>query len=323
MTSHSPAPPALLQDKQPFRQWKSWTVPNTHWTIVGYSRSNDKTFFHIPQLQCALDAGICEGRRPRAVFLTHTHNDHTADLEFLAGNPTGVTIYAPSIAVPFINTYIQAKRELNHLAPFDPTKMNPYLLQGVEGGDTFVFGKNDNIQVRVVECVHQIPCVGYGFSEKVRLLLPEYLALKEELLGQGKDKEFGQKMASLRQQGIETHKDVWEPRFVFLGDTHASVFEQQPWVLDYPVVLTECTFLHDTEKERAASNGHTVWSELLPTVKASPDTLFVLTHFSLRHSDAEVVRFFQEQTHNLSLQNVMVWAHEESLLPEQHQTNRS
>lgn len=318
---HNVTPPAPLHEKQPFRQWKTWTIPGTPWTLTGYSRSNDKTFFHIPQLQCCLDAGLCEGRRPNTVFLTHTHNDHTADLEFLVSKPTGVTLYAPEPATDSIQSYVKAKRELNHLAPFNPALMNPYELRGVQGDDTFFFGKNDNIHVRVVECAHKIPCVGYAFSEQVRQLKAEYQALKEELLAQGKGKEFGQQMASLRKQGVETQEEILAPRFAFLGDTHARVFDQQPWLMDYPVILTECTFLHDSEKERSVANGHTLWSDLLPVVVNHPNTLFVLTHFSLRHSDTDVVQFFETQTQEHNLNNLMVWASTESLLPEQHQSS--
>ncbi|MFJ3975820.1 hypothetical protein [Streptomyces sp. NPDC090021] len=50
-------------------------------------------------------------------------------------------------------------------------------------------------------------------------------------------------------------------------------------------------------------------------VEAHPETLFVLTHFSLRHSDRDVLDFFRGE----GLGNVLLWAHPESRLPEQHQ----
>ena len=75
------------------------------------------------------------------------------------------------------------------------------------------------------------------------------------------------------------------------------------------------------ERERAEQNGHTLWSQLRPIVKAHPETLFMLTHFSLRHSDREVVAFFAQERQEHGLNNVMVWAHAESLLPELHQAH--
>jgi ribonuclease Z len=55
-------------------------------------------------------------------------------------------------------------------------------------------------------------------------------------------------------------------------------------------------------------------------VEARPGTRFVLTHFSLRHSDREVVAFFDEVRKTLPTDNVVAWATADSFLPEQHQS---
>src|SRR3954466_4478260 len=96
--------PARLADGPPFRQWKTWAIPGTKLTLTGYSRANDKTFFHIPEMRCCLDAGLCEGRQPEAVFLTHTHADHAKDVDFLASRSAGVDIYAPAEAIDYLTT---------------------------------------------------------------------------------------------------------------------------------------------------------------------------------------------------------------------------
>lgn len=311
--------PEPLRDGHPFRQWKTWTIPGTRLTVTGYSRSNDKTFFHLPELKCCIDAGLCEGRRPDTVFLTHTHHDHAADLEFLAGKETGVDIYAPAEAVGYIDAYLRAKRELNHIAAYDPKLAGDACrLHGVTAGDPFAFGKQ--YRVRVVPCVHKVPCVGYAFSEVKRRLRPDLERLKAELTGQGKTAEFGRRMAELRKAGDAVEEQYEAPLFAFLGDTHASVHERNPWLFDYPVIFTECTFLDDAELARADRIGHTVWSRLRPVVEAHPHTLFVLTHFSLRHSDREVVAFFDAARKTLPADNVVVWATADSHLPEQHQS---
>jgi hypothetical protein len=64
-----PTHPELLEQGQPFRQWKTWRIPGTELTLTGYSRANDKTFFHVPELRCALDEGLCEGRQPEMASL--------------------------------------------------------------------------------------------------------------------------------------------------------------------------------------------------------------------------------------------------------------
>ncbi|MFI6604705.1 MBL fold metallo-hydrolase [Nonomuraea sp. NPDC050536] len=299
----------LLEQGHPFRQWKTWRIPGAELTITGYSRANDKTFFHLPELRCSLDAGLCEGRQVDTVFLTHTHHDHAKDLDYLAARASGTDIYLPAAAVPYVESYLRASAELNHGAGYDPELAKGCRLHGVRQDDEFVFGRRGH-HVRVVECEHKVPCVGYAFSERRKALRPEFEELRRSLGG-----EFGRIMAQRRREGVQVDHEVRRPLFAFLGDTHVNVFERNPWLFDYPVIITECTYLDDAELDRADRVGHTVWSRLRPVVEAHPETLFVLTHFSLRHSDREIVDFFRQ----VSLDNLVPWAHQESHLPEQHQ----
>ncbi|NUP48019.1 MAG: MBL fold metallo-hydrolase [Catenulispora sp.] len=312
--------PDRLEHGHPFRQWKVWRIPGTELTLTGYSRANDKTFFHIPELRCSLDAGLCEGRQVDTVFLTHTHHDHSKDLDYLAANPAGVDIYLPADAVPYVESYIRASAELNHGAAFDPA-LAGHRLHGVRADDEFAFGRRGH-RVRVVQCEHKVPCVGYAFSQRVRTLRPEFEQLRQALIHQGKEAEFGKIMARTRHEGIEVDEETRRPLFAFLGDTHVDVFERNPWLFDYPVIITECTYLDDAQLERANRVGHTVWSRVQPVIEAHPQTLFVLTHFSLRHSDPEILAFFRRQRQQAGtplLANVLPWVHPAGHLPEQHQ----
>ncbi|AQZ62167.1 Metal-dependent hydrolases of the beta-lactamase superfamily III [[Actinomadura] parvosata subsp. kistnae] len=311
-----PDHPELLERGHPFRQWKTWRIPGTDLTLTGYSRANDKTFFHIPELRCCLDAGLCEGRQVDTVFLTHTHHDHAKDLDFLASKASGVDIYLPAASVPYAEAYLRASAELNHGADFDATLAGGHRLHGVKQDDEIVFGRRGH-HVRVVECEHKVPCMGYAFSERRKALRPEFEEMWRSMTAEGRDAEFGRFVALQRKKGVEVDAEVSRPLFAYLGDTHVSVFERSPWLFDYPVVITECTFLDDAELERANRVGHTVWSRLKPVVEAHPRTLFVLVHFSLRYSDQEVLDFFRGAGARPG--NVVVWAHPASRLPEQHQ----
>ncbi|MFI7438558.1 MBL fold metallo-hydrolase [Nonomuraea indica] len=303
--------PERLERGHPFRQWKTWELPGTRLSLTGYSRANDKTFFHIPELKLALDAGLVEGRQVDTVLLTHTHLDHSKDLDFLATRPTGVDIHVPEEALPYVRHYLRATTELNQVAAFDPALATEARVHGVRPGQEFTFGRHRSHTVRVVETEHKVPSVGYAVAENRRALLPEMEELKATL----DPAEFGRLIAGRRREGIAVDQQVRRPLFAYLGDTHADALGRSPWIFDYPVVITECTYLDDAELERAQRVGHTVWSRLRPYVQAHPDTLFVLTHFSLRHSDREVLDFFARE----NLANVLVWAHPDSHLPEQHQ----
>ncbi|GAB3978305.1 hypothetical protein GCM10029978_070660 [Actinoallomurus acanthiterrae] len=320
-----PGHPELLERAHPFRQWKTWRIPGTELTLSGYSRANDKTFFHIPELRCSLDAGLCEGRQVDTVFLTHTHHDHSKDLDYLASKDSGTDIYLPAEAVPYVESYLRASAELNHGAGFDPALAGGHRLHGVRQDDEFVFGRRGH-HVRVVECEHKVPCVGYAFSERRKALRPEFEELRRSLAQEGRGREFGRIMARKRAEGVTVDEEVHRPLFAFLGDTHVNVFERNPWLFEYPVVITECTFIDDAEMDRANRVGHTVWSRLRPVVEAHPETLFVLTHFSLRYSDREILAFFRrewEEAKDPRPDNVVLWAHPESRLPEQHQHSTS
>jgi len=97
---------------------------------------------------------------------------------------------------------------------------------------------------------------------------------------------------------------VLQKKFVFLGDTTHHVFEQDPDILSYPVVIVECSFLYAEQMDLALSKGHICWEGgLEPFVKDNSDTLFVLIHFSLRYSLEEIDTYFKK----LNLRNVTTW----------------
>lgn len=311
-----------LVDGHPFRQWRKWAIPGTDFTIEGYSRSGDKTFFYIPQLKLCLDAALAEGRRGDYVLLTHTHNDHIADVEYLASRD-GVQIYLPKPSVEYLENYIVARRCLNHSAPYDPALRGAYTIHGVEGGDVFYIGKGDRYQVKVVNCEHSIVCVGYAFAEKKQRLKPEYEKLKQEKMAEGKMKEFGQLMAQKKQEAQQKGESIEEtyyaPLFALMGDTHASVFPKNEWLFEYPTIITECTFMSPANEAYANERMHTHWNQLKPFVVQHPHCQFVLIHFSLRYTNQEIVRFFEQELTQSQLQNVLLWVSDKSLLPPQHQ----
>ena len=306
-----------VEHKHPFRQWLEWQIPNTHWTIKGYSRSGDKTFFHIPQLDVCLDAALAEGNQAKNVFVTHTHNDHIADIEYLSSKQD-VEIYLPKSSLTYLEKYILARRELNHSAPYNPALRGNCTIKGVEKKDIIFFGKHDNYKVEVAECFHSIDCVGYAFSEKNRRLKAEYEKLKNEYLKNNQMQEFGKLLAEKRKTE-EVDEWIYEPKFAFLGDTTEKVFSENGFLLDFPVIFTECTFLTDEHYDYAAERGHSHWRDLKTIIKENPNTVFVLIHFSLRYSDAEIIAFFEEELEQNNISNVKIWASENSLLPAQHQ----
>ena len=279
--------------QDPIRSWKKYSLQGK-WTMMGYSRAADRTFFYVPELRMGLDAGGCRGRQPDFVFVTHSHIDHSVDLWYMAQRE-GTKIFIPAESQPFIERAVVSQWEMNLCAALDSTPTLPF--QPVRPGDEFPWGKKDAYRVKVFACFHKVPSVGYAFHET-------RYRLKEAYRGQS-----GKEIAAARKAGTEVNEEYVNLMFAFLGDTDTRVFEVHPWLFDYPVIIVECTFFQD-EQERALDNGHVHWDALAPHILAHPGVTFVLIHFSMRYKEQEVYDFFhnlsQRETEPLNLSNVVL-----------------
>lgn len=281
--------------------WKQkWRLPGTPWTITGFSKAAYRTGFYIPELDIMLDAGPQNFNKPSHIFITHTHGDHVASLPFtLIGDESShhvFQIYAPSEAERHLRRYIAALFEVNALMDSEDMPVGEwYNFYGCVDASSFRldFNKSPFI-VDVVECDHGVPTVSYCFSQVKSKLKDEYIGIP------------GRQIAEMRKGGIEVTKEVIVPSFAFICDTSISVLDRYPSIVRYPIVIIECTFLYPEERENAVATKHIHWEELKPYVIASPETLFVLVHFSLRYKDDDVLAFFAEQQDEVP--NIKVWA---------------
>jgi len=89
-------------------------------------------------------------------------------------------------------------------------------------------------------------------------------------------------------------EDVKIPKFAFLGDTTHKVFETSPEILEYPVVIVECTFLLDEHVSAAEPSGHMHWKFLSEIAGKHKKTTFVLIHWSMRYKVEDIRKFFND-----------------------------
>jgi len=271
--------------------------------MVGFSRAADRTFLHIPEMRISLDAGHCRGRQTEHVFVTHTHMDHVKDISYMC-KKENVVVHCPTSAIDNLRAYIHAEFVLDWQAPVDLDAM-PFTLTPHLGDETFPIAKG-NYVVRTFECFHKVPCLGYAFGEKRKRLKKEYASVA------------GKELGKLRKEGVQIDEEYVIPLFAYVGDTSTIVFEKTPWLFEYPVIITECTFLYDDGKEKgvdlkekAAKDGHTHWDSLQPIILAHPETTFMLIHFSLRYSEQDVYNFFNglinRDVEPLNLDNVVLF----------------
>lgn len=253
-----------------------------------------------------LDAGPQCHSHPSQIFITHTHGDHIACLPFtLIGAdemPEQTHIHAPAAAEKQLVNYINALFEASAMKPIGELQMgreeSVYAYHGYDAPTTFRTTCNKTVlEVSVVLCDHSIPTVSYCFSEVKNKLKAEYKGFA------GKD------IARKRAEGVDITEEMLKPVFAYICDTSIRVLAEYPEILTYPVVFIECTFLYPEELQNATATQHVHWDQLRPYVDSCPNTLFVLIHFSLRYTDAEVVDFFrQQQEEHPHLSNIKVWA---------------
>lgn len=305
-------------------EWR-FPKPYQNYVLTGRSRAAWHTSFVIPQLNLLLDAGLCVNRlRPKHIFLTHGHNDHTLLAPAFVKREDPPDIYCPAAMKCVFNNFILSNTMLNlggmitiddaeeagldigegpprhdHDDPgrtaSEAAWLNTHHAHAVRDGDVVPLRRLKGITASVFDCDHSVPCVGYVFSSTTHKLRPEYASTP------------GLELKRLRQAGVELTAPTTTPIFAFLGDTTAATLAATPTWLErgIPVVITECSFLYDEHRAQADKTKHTLWSDLEKVIRRWPQTTFVLTHFSMRYSEREIAAFFRDTD---CPSNIVIWA---------------
>ncbi|KAK3357078.1 beta-lactamase-like protein [Lasiosphaeria hispida] len=323
MASHSVAfaIPLPQSTRSEILEWR-FPKPYHNYVLTGRSRAAWHTSFVIPQLNLLLDAGLCVNKlRPKHIFLTHGHSDHTLVAPAFGKTDDPPDVYCPAeMANAFINfCFARTLLNLGGLmtsvegdlddgeAPPPPPPPSPggpppkgdgrHITHGLAAGDSVPLRRLKNITATAFACDHTVPCLGYVFSQTTQKLKPAYASLS------------GAELKELREtQGVAITAAVTMPIFAFLGDTTAATLAAGPaWLAaGIPVVITECSFLYEEHRAQAVKTKHTLWADLEVVVRRWPRTTFVLTHFSMRYSGDEIKDFFKKLIDPPA--NILVWA---------------
>ena len=275
-------------------------------TLIGRSWAADSTAFCIPELSVGFDAGYVVSEKRMAHYLiSHVHSDHIHMLTHVKSRSKPPQFVVPKESIPLCERYLEAAQMMSsHLSEeefrsVDWEKTHTYV--GVSAGDSIQLKRG--LHVDVIHCDHGVPCVGYRLSLVKDKLKPEYIDLP------------GREIGKLRKSGVAVTESVRTPIVTFLGDTHASIFDNEDTIGDSPVVIVECSFLDPEEHHRARTTNHVHWLDLQPHVRSHPDTLFVLIHFSHRYSPGYVRNFFSKSRDNdddTMPSNILPWVAPES-----------
>ncbi len=274
-------------------------IPNTPYTLVGYSVAAIRTGFYIPELNIQLDCGIESGFIPDHVFVTHGHSDHSYHIPMVPVELTNAkstvtripTIYLPEKVKELCRDFIVATHAFSKNNPNHKRIHEKYILHGVKPNQCLdIMLKKKPYTIEIISCDHTVPTVGYGFIERRRRLKSEYIGLS------------GQELSQLKRDGIEITSEVMIPQFCYLGDTTGKVLKN-PMLEKYSVVMIECTYLYPEHAGQAKSNKHIYWKDLESYILDHPEITFVLFHFSQRYSPGDVLEFFQD----CKPTNVILW----------------
>ncbi len=265
-------------------------------TIQGHSKSAERTCFYIHEFKIMFDAAISTKIIPKILMITHTHSDHCYNLPKTMYPGVQMTslcdrkIYVPNEAVLPIKNFINSVRKLENCDITSPEWASKFNIIGIFNNDTYEL--NGKYIMNVIECFHSIPCVGYGIIEKRMKLKKEYI---------------GQDIQSLKKQNIDVSVETHNYILCYLGDTTINVFESNPKLEEYSIILVECTYLEEDYIQKAKDNSHICWFELKPWINKYQNTKFILIHFSLRYKDSEIKKFFDNEINEMTNKKIYVW----------------
>lgn len=237
------------------------------WTLQGHSKAGERTGFWLHPEKIVLDAGLATKRKPKAVYITHKHIDHTGSLPYILSGRAGLRpvymvqeVLGPLIAFQNAVRWIcEDDDEPDRDTALAKQGCDPHL---VKPGTTFNASKT--LRVEVLAAYHETQSVGYGFGRIKQKLKPEYAILS------------GPEIGALRQTGTTVTEEVVVPQLCFFCDSNTrNLSEHDEW-RKYPVVVCECT----GAGKPTPSKFHTSLEDLAPLIKSQTDAQWLLIHTS-------------------------------------------
>ncbi|KAH6624685.1 beta-lactamase-like protein [Chaetomium sp. MPI-SDFR-AT-0129] len=130
------ATPLPHSPRSPILEW-SFPRPFHQLTLTGRSRAAWHTSFVIPQLNLLLDAGlIVNNLRPKHIFLTHGHSDHTLLAPAFVKKSDPPDVFCPAEMAGALDRFVEAKTMLSEGGGVWPPPVDgsPYLRKYLGGG---------------------------------------------------------------------------------------------------------------------------------------------------------------------------------------------
>lgn len=243
--------------------------------VSGVSVAGRETFFAFPSLGFTFDLGRCPSDLVSIpnVFLSHAHLDHAAGVAYwlsqrrLSRQSGGVVRTDPS-AVERWRRILALHEELEGVG-YDAR------IEAMAPGDSVSVRKD--LVMSAFRVDHRIPTLGFCASESRGRLRPEWAGKSEA------------EIRTAAAAGERVKETVWRPLVAFCGDTAKGVFElAPPEVWKAKVLLLECSFVEERDRERSKDWGHLHLDEIAEQADRFENEVLVLTHITLRTRPEEV-----------------------------------
>ncbi|MCP4895898.1 MAG: MBL fold metallo-hydrolase [bacterium] len=250
--------------------------------LSGGSRAGEGTLILLPQLRLALDPGRAHRALPpmNQVCVSHGHHDHAGGLAYWASqrllNSMGpAKVYAPGAIADNIRQLLLTAERLEGGRPYDAT------VEPVENGDSIVL--RADMHLHFFSTDHWVPTLGSRIVWHRRHLRDEFTHLTSE------------EIAKLRRSGKEVTEEIEVVLLTYCADTGPALFTDKPWVLDSEILLVECSFYRDSDRQRAAEFGHMHIAEVTKVARQFEGRHLVLLHPSRRNRLREVEQQIDER----------------------------
>jgi ribonuclease Z len=242
--------------------------------IEGVSIAGHESFYKLPTLRTLLEFG----RAPEDVVgyatvgVSHGHLDHAAGLAHFASRrrlaelPTA-RVFVPAEAAPLFEQWVDACEKLERIE---------YAIEIVPSRPGDRVPLRNDLELTVLPGRHRVPTIGFLFAE-VRQ------KLRDDLVGRD-----GTEIAARRAKGEAVTRREEIPLLAYPGDCGADIFDVCPELFRARVLLLECSFLADEDRERAKEYAHIHLADILERADRFENEAIVLTHFSQRYDPEEI-----------------------------------
>jgi ribonuclease Z len=250
--------------------------------IAGGSRAGEGTVILLPQLHLALDAGRPHRALPamKTVLVSHGHMDHIGGIGYWASQRQLQSMGPARLAVPHqiaagVDDLLATHARLEGGSPYDIQVM------GVAAGQSVALRKDMRVDFFATD--HWVPTLGSRVVWQRHRLLPGLAGLP------------GEEIARRRRAGDEITEEIETTLLAYCADSGPAVLEAGSPALAAEVLLLECSFFRERDRERALRYGHLHLDDILARTDDIRCRHLVLLHASRRHRLREVEEILAER----------------------------